>query len=94
MPVETRVYRITTPKPNRDFLKAKTQLGLFGGRYRYLLSKIRADVGASCKIHLFPAVPVSIAIQIGRMVLTKSDARLTVYDFNKKRGGWIPALTI
>jgi len=59
-------------------------------RYR----RIRDDVGARCKIHVFPAVPVSIALHIGRMVLPKSDAPLVVYDFNNKRGGWVQALTI
>jgi hypothetical protein len=82
-------YRISIDGPNRDFLKSKDQLGDFTDQYRRLLSRIRADAGASCRLHVFPAVPLAIAIQMGRTVLPKSDAEIVVYDYNKKANGWI-----
>jgi len=87
-------YKFTIERPHRDFLKTPEQWRLFGEEYGQLLSQIRADLGANCTIHLFPAVPVSIALQIGRMSLPKSDASMAVYDFNRQCGGWMKALDL
>jgi len=43
---------------------------------------------------MFPTVPVSVAVEIGRAALLKSDVRIQVYDFNKTVGGWKRALTV
>jgi hypothetical protein len=87
-------YRVSVPRPNRDFLKTRDQLVAFCEAYRCLLSRIMGDAGKACTIHLFPAVPVSVAVEIGRMVLPKSDVRIEVYDFHSAVGGWRRALTL
>lgn len=86
MGYQVPIYTITIEQPYREFLKAKEQLELFRDEWYKLLSKIRADHGEDCQIHLFPAVPNSVAIEIGRALLPKCDPLLVVYDQNKKCG--------
>jgi hypothetical protein len=87
-------YTITISQPRRDFLQAKEQLELFRTEWYKLLADIRAEFGHECEIHLFPAIPVSIAVEIGRSLLPKSDPMLTVYDQDKENDGFRPILTL
>jgi hypothetical protein len=90
----TPIYRIAIPKPSRDHLKSKEQLVAFCEEYGRLLTRIKGDAGQGCTIHMFPAIPVSVAVEIGRAALLKSDVSIQVYDFNKTVGGWKQVLTV
>lgn len=74
------MYKMSTPRAVRDFLQAKEQLELFRVKWAHLLSAIRESHGPEVEIHLFPAIPNSIAVEIGRAILPKSDPLLTVYE--------------
>ncbi len=87
-------YRLSIPEPNRDHLKSKARLREFSDLYHRTLTRISAGVGKDCTIHLFPAVPVSVAVQMGRSLLPKADARIQVYDYNRDGNGWLTALCI
>jgi hypothetical protein len=50
--------------------------------------------GSDCSVHIFPAVPVPIAIACGQDILPKSDPTIIVYDHDKNKGGFIKVLTI
>ncbi len=88
------IYKLTIAQPNRDFLQAKEQLELFRFEWYKLLSKIREVHGKNCEIHLFPAVPNSVAVEIGRSLLPKSDPCLVIYDYNKTKGGFIRTIVV
>lgn len=81
-------YTITISQPRRDFLEAKEQLELFRTEWYKLLSEVRAGFGHDCEIHLFSAIPVAIAVEIGRSLLTKTDPALIVYDHDKEHDGF------
>ncbi|RKZ52843.1 MAG: hypothetical protein DRR16_02455 [Candidatus Parabeggiatoa sp. nov. 3] len=88
------VYKITIKNPNRDFLKCKEQLALFKKEFHQLLASIRERHSSDVEIHLFPAIPISIAVECGCVLLPKSDPKLIIYDNNKTLGGFKYALTI
>ncbi|MEN8221233.1 MAG: SAVED domain-containing protein [Pseudomonadota bacterium] len=88
------IYKITIKNPNRDFLKCKEQLELFKREFHQLLALIRKHHGSDVDVHLFPAVPVSVAVECGRVLLPKSDPRIIIYDNNKKLSGFKDTLTI
>jgi CBASS immunity sensor of nucleotide second messenger signals len=81
-------YTLTISDPRRDFLRAKDQLELFRVEWARLLAKIREKHGPKAEIHLFPAIPNSVAVQIGRVILPKSDPTLIVYDHDHNSGGF------
>lgn len=87
-------YKITILKPERDYLKSKDQLELFNLEMRSLLREIRDLHGENCKIHLFPAIPVSIAVSFGQLLLPKCDPLIYVYDHINQNNGFRYALTI
>jgi hypothetical protein len=44
-------------------------------------------------LHIFPAMPVSTAIDLGRVWMPKADVLPRIYDQNWKLGGFCEALT-
>ncbi|MEY2831679.1 MAG: hypothetical protein RLZZ574_937 [Cyanobacteriota bacterium] len=84
-------YKITIANPNPNFLKSEEQLDLFKAEIRTLLRRIRETHGHDCEIHLFPAIPLSIAVSIGCILLPKIDPKIHVYENND---GFSYALTI
>jgi hypothetical protein len=86
------VWTLTVPAPGNDFLKSKLQLLGFREAFRSLLNRIKAEHGEDAVIHVFPAVPVSVAVEIGRVWMPKADLPLRIYDQNRKRGGFVHAL--
>lgn len=91
---EISIWTITTKNPNNDFLKSRNQLSLFRKTFRSLLNKIKFDHPDATEINIFPAVPVSIAIEIGRVWMPKADLPLNIYDENRSLGGFLKTLTI
>ena len=87
-------YEITIHKPDRDYLKRRSQLVMFAEKYREVLTDIRTLYGGDSEIVLFPAIPVSVAIACGRELLPKSDPRLVVYDNTNDKGGFVETLKI
>jgi allophanate hydrolase subunit 2 len=45
-------------------------------------------------VHLFPALPVSAAVEVGRVWMPKAHLPMIVYDQNRKLGGFQKATTI
>jgi len=45
-------------------------------------------------LHVFPAMPVSLAVELGRVRMPKADMPWLVYDQVNARGGFVRALTI
>lgn len=43
-------------------------------------------------IHIFPAAPVSIAIELGRVRMPKAAQSWQIYDQVRARGGFVPAI--
>lgn len=79
---DTAIWTITIDNPNRDFLKTRQQLSSFRSTLFALFDKIKATYGQQKVLHVFPACPVSIAVEIGRVWYPKADLPLRVYDQN------------
>lgn len=88
------IWRISSPDPHNDFLKSRSQLSTFRETARRTLDQIKARHGERAIIHVFPAVPVSVALDFGRIVMPKVDLPLRIYDENKSNGGFIYALDL
>jgi hypothetical protein len=70
-----------------DLVEFKRQL-------RRLFDRIKAVHGENTVINVFPALPNSAAVEVGRIWMPKADLPLKVYDQNRSVGGFIPTLTI
>ncbi|MCM3029829.1 SAVED domain-containing protein [Niallia sp. MER 6] len=79
---DVSIWTLTIENPYNDFLKSKEQLRSFREVFRKLMDQIKSNHGHKNELHLFPAAPVSIAIEIGRAWMPKADLPLRIYDEN------------
>lgn len=84
------IYRlgIAGRQPNLGCLRRREDLESFRKTYRDLLATIRKNHPGVREIHLFPAVPLPVAVCCGHDLLPKVHPALLVYDNDKKKGGF------
>jgi hypothetical protein len=61
---------------------------------RRTFNDIKAACGHDAEIHIFPALPLSAAIETGRAWMPKADLPLIIYDENRRLGGFIPTIRV
>lgn len=84
---------VTCEKPDRDMMKTKGQLEEFAKLMRSLINEINESaVGKVIKV--FPAMPISCAIMLGRVRLPKSDNPWELYDQPKPNEEYVKTITI
>lgn len=88
------IWTLTINNSNNDFLKSKEQLSLFRQNFRKMLDYIKTKNGQHARLHIFPAVPESIAVEIGRVWMPKADLPLRIYDQNPRTKGFSMAFDI
>lgn len=88
------LWRVTTPAPGNDVMHRRDDLAAFRRVMRQAFDAIKARHGQEARIHVFPALPVSAAVEVGRVWMPKADLPLVIYDENRARGGFEPRLTI
>lgn len=71
----------TNLKPYDDFLRSKKQLEKFIQSYQILREQLRKLGNSNTMVHIFAAVPISIAIEIGRQRNETFDLPLTIYNY-------------
>ena len=79
---ESSIWTFTVNNPHNDFLRNNEQLVRFRKEVRLLLNEIKAIHGQDNVIHLFPAMPNSTAIELGRIRMFKADLPMIIYDQN------------
>ncbi len=88
------IWTLTIENPNNDYLKSRKQLSLFRQKFRELLDKIKAKHGQDTELHLFPAAPVAVAVEIGRTRMPKADMPILIYDQNRQTKGFSKTIDI
>ncbi|MFA6562702.1 MAG: SAVED domain-containing protein [Verrucomicrobiia bacterium] len=90
----TSIWKVTIAEPNNDFLKTKQQAQAFRQQMRRLLDRMKERHGEKAVIHVFPAMPVALAVEFGRIIMPKADLPLAIYDQNRVLGGFVKALDV
>lgn len=88
------IYTITIDSPFNDFLKSKEQLRDFSISIRKLMNQIKSRYNAQTALHIFPAMPIATAIELGRAWMPKADMPLIIYDQNTFNSGFFKAIEI
>jgi hypothetical protein len=87
------IWTVTVPVPHNDFVKTREQLASFRSVMRPLLDEIKGRHGQNTALHVFPAAPVSIAVELGRVRMPKADMPWQLYDQIQDRG-FVPAFNL
>jgi hypothetical protein len=85
---ECSIYTITIASPFNDYLKCKNDLVEFGNTMRKLFDRIKAEYNDRTPLHIFPAMPIATAIELGRVWMPKADMPLFIYDQNTATAGF------
>ena len=80
---DVSIWDITHNNPNNDYIKNRKHLSALRIKYRELFRMIRKFHGQDTVIHVFPACPVSAAVEFGRAYMPKVDASLVLYNHSK-----------
>ncbi len=85
---DTSIWELSITGSNNDVIQDREHLVAFRKELRILYDRIKYEHGQDTVIHVFPACPVSAAIEIGRIRMPKADCTLKIYDQNRKTGGF------
>jgi hypothetical protein len=88
------IWEITVNEPGNDFLRSKELLGRFRKICREIYDQIKLRHGQQSILHVFPAMPVSAAVEFGRTWMPKADQALLIYDQNKVDNSFVPTIKI
>lgn len=88
------IWTLSIPHPHNDLMKSAEQLQAFRTLFRSLMDRIKSTHGHECLLHVFPAAPVSVAIEIGRTLMPKADMKMVLYDEIKEKNGFVKAFTL
>jgi hypothetical protein len=80
------IYNLSIDLPFNDYLRTKKHLEDFSIAIRKLFNIIKTNHGRETTLNVFPAMPVSAAIEFGRCWMPKSDMPLCIYDENGVTG--------
>jgi hypothetical protein len=91
---EASIWEMTLPVPHNDWLGTRNQLRAFREAMRPLLDQIKAIHGQTTGLHIFPAMPVATAIELGRVRMPKADMPWCIYDQVNDSDGFVPGLEL
>lgn len=90
----TSIWEITiNGAPHNDFLKTEALLSDFRRTVRHAFDKIKSYHGYT-ELHIFPAMPISASVELGRVWMPKVDMPMTIYDANKEKNDFYKTITI
>jgi len=91
---DVAIWRVTVEKPHNDLLRSREQLQRFRQTVRSFLDRIKKHHGQDATLHVFPAAPVAVCVELGRVRMPKADLPWQTYDQVNELDGFIPAIQI
>lgn len=86
------IWELTIENPNNDFLKTSQMLSDFRKSIRQVFNMIKQKHAQNENLHVFPAIPLSAALEFGRTWMPKADMPFKVYDQCRVKNQFIPTL--
>lgn len=84
------VWKLSAAAPGNDILARPECAARFRSELRAILAAIKDAHGEAARIHLFPALPVALAVEVGRVWMPKADLPIVVYDQHWRSDGFAP----
>lgn len=91
---DTCIYSIKIDNPDNDFVISRKQIVDFGEIMKEAFREIKKNHGQDIVLNIFPAMPISLAVQLGRVWMPKADVSMTIYDQNYALGGFVKTIDI
>ncbi|WP_416355811.1 SAVED domain-containing protein [Aureimonas phyllosphaerae] len=91
---DVAIWSLTAEEPHNDIMRRPQDLSEFRRRVRRILDRIKAIHGEQALVNVFPALPNSAAVEVGRVRMPKADLPMRIWDQNRQVGRFVPTLTI
>lgn len=88
------IWEITESRPHNDLFKTRAHLSEFRKIARNTLAAISSRHGTRVPLSIFPAMPVSAALELGRVRMPKISMPWHIYDCNAVAGRFVKTLEI
>src|SRR5262249_13849883 len=85
---EASIWSISAAGAHNDIVRRPEDVAAFAKLFRKTLDDIKLVHGEDVTLNVFPAVPVSIAVEAGRSWQPKAHPSLAIYDQNWKLNGF------
>lgn len=91
---EVPIWSVEANDPHNDIMRSLRDLAEFGNLIHRTLDAIKSAHGEDAELHVFPAIPVSAAVELGRRWMPKADLPMTIWDQNTTAGGFMRTIDI
>ncbi len=91
---DVSIWSLSAKNAHNDILRARDDLALWRKELRAVFEAIKDRHGSAEIIHIFPAIPVSAAVELGRVWMPKAHMPMRIYDHNRALGGFRQTLDI
>lgn len=90
---DAAIWSITIADPGNDVVRRPEDLSAFRRTLRAVYGELQTRYGESTLLHLFPAMPASLAVETGRVWMPKVNLAMKIYD-HVRNVGFVPTFTI
>jgi hypothetical protein len=90
---DAAIWSLCAETPHNDIVRCPEDQVAYRRALRSLFNAIKARHGDNVPIHVFPALPASLAVESGRVWMPKADPELQIYDQQREKG-FVPVLTV
>jgi hypothetical protein len=80
------IWEVTCPSPHNDVMRREDDLSSYRRLIRQTLEKIKEMHGPGANLSVFPAIPVSCAIELGRIWQPKAHLAFDIFDQSGSNG--------
>ena len=90
----TKIYHLSVQDPNRNFVTSQLIQNRFVESFRQCIEMIKNENSGTDIIHIFPAMPISLAIRAGMDFMPKADLKWLIYEQSNKDDGFYSTIII
>lgn len=90
---DAAIWSLCAEAPHNDIVRSPEDQAAYRTALRRLFDAIKARHGDRVVVHVFPALPASLAVETGRVWMPKADPELRIYD-QQRDSGFVYALTV
>src|SRR5690606_17259917 len=88
------VIHVTVNRPRLDLVQGPATIDAFRATVASVVAQLETQLPKTTPIHVFPAMPASLAMAFGIAVKPKVSFPFHVYDADKGHGAFHPALSL
>jgi hypothetical protein len=90
---DAAIWSITVRDPGNDVVRQPEDLSAYRITLRSLYEELQTRYGEQTLLHLFPAMPASLAVETGRVWMPKVNLAMRIYD-HVRDVGFVPTFII